>query len=857
MPGTNLTHDEARERAELVTIVDHYDVHLDLTRGDRTFATRTTVTFTSTSPGSSTFIDFIGPSVERIDLNGTSLDPARHFDGSRIALPAVAADNTLVVEATAEYTNSGQGLHRFVDPVDGEAYLYSQFEVADCHRMFTVFDQPDLKATYALTVTAPDHWQVVSNTPTPEPTPAGDGSATWAFPATRRISSYITALVAGPYDIVRDAVETRAGTIPLGIFCRRSLREYLDPEELFDITKRGFAFFEREFDQPYPFTKYDTLFCPEYNMGAMENAGCVTVAEVYVFRGRVTDRIVERRALTLLHELAHMWFGDLVTMRWWNDLWLNESFAEWASTACQAEATRWTDAWATFGTFEKEWAYRQDQQSTTHPVVAPIRDLHDVEVNFDGITYAKGAACLKQLVAFVGREPFMAGLRTYFAKHAWGNTTLADLLGELSATSGRDLTAWSTLWLETPGVNTLTPVVEVGDDGRLRRVTIEQASPDGVPLRPHRVAVGLYTLDGDTFHRTRRVELDVAGASSEVTGLAGDARPDVLVVNDDDLTYAKVRFDANSLQNILAHPTGFADALPRMTVATALWDMVRHAELPAETFVDYVLALVDGLHDSTLLTVLLTRLMDSVLAAVPLSVLTYADPAHRDELRRRTLARLEELTRSADGASDAQLQLATAWLEMLAPGDDTAYARSLLDGTETLPGLQLDNDMRWRLLTALAACGSADEAEVEAENARDNTATGRELAAQALAARPTPEAKAEAWRRAIEEDGLSNAVVAHIGLGFSRHGVEHILQEYVDPYHAVIEQVWTERPLAMAEAVVKLFYPQTLADERLLTATQGWLDTHPEAPAALVRLVSEKRDGVARALAAQAKDARR
>ena len=384
MPGTNLTRAEAATRAELLH-VDTYVVDLDLTTSESTFATTSTIRFTCTSSGAETFVDFVGGTVQEIVVNGTSLDPAEHYADSRVRIPDLLADNEVTIRATGSYTNTGEGLHRFVDPVDGEVYLYSQFEVPDCRRMFPVFEQPDLKASYQFTVTAPEHWQVISNAPTPTPEPVRAGVARWAFPDTERFSSYISALVAGPYAVVRDSVTTRAGEIPLGIFCRRSLVDYLDHENLFSLTKTGFAWFEEEFDQAYPFTKYDQLFVPEYNGGAMENVGCVTFHETYVFRSRPTEAIVERRALTLLHELAHMWFGDLVTMKWWNDLWLNESFAEWASTAAQAEATQWSDAWTTFAAYEKDWAYRQDQLSSTHPIVADIKDLEDVLVNFDGV----------------------------------------------------------------------------------------------------------------------------------------------------------------------------------------------------------------------------------------------------------------------------------------------------------------------------------------------------------------------------------------------------------------------------------------------------------------------------------------
>src|SRR5690349_3306492 len=462
VPGQNLTREEAATRADLLT-VHSYDVVLDLATGPTTFTTRSTVRFDAAA-GAETFIDFVGESVESITLNGASLDPATQWVDSRIALPGLAAENELVVEATGLYTNTGEGMHRFVDPVDGEVYLYSQFEVPDSRRVFAVFEQPDLKATFAFTVTAPEPWKVVSNSPTPEPKKHGDGTATWRFEATPRISSYITALIAGPYEATFSELTSSSGrVIPLGVYGRKSLWQFLDADYIFDKTRQGFAYFEEKFDYAYPFAKYDQLFVPEFNAGAMENAGAVTFTETYVFRSKVTDAVKERRVVTILHELAHMWFGDLVTMKWWNDLWLNESFAEWASTIATAEATEWTEAWTTFNAMEKTWAYRQDQLPSTHPVVATINDLEDVLVSFDGITYAKGGSVLKQLVAWVGVDAFFQGVSAYFQKHAWGNTTLADLLAELETASGRDLSDWSGLWLETAGVNTLRPLIETDD----------------------------------------------------------------------------------------------------------------------------------------------------------------------------------------------------------------------------------------------------------------------------------------------------------------------------------------------------------------------------------------------------------
>ncbi|WP_030527433.1 aminopeptidase N [Phycicoccus jejuensis] len=849
MPGTNLTRDEAAARSALVS-VDTHDVVLDVASSEATFPTRSTIRFTCTQPGAETFLDFVGASVESITVNGTSLDPATHFADSRIRLTGLAEQNEVVVEATGRFTNTGEGLHRFVDPVDDEVYLYTQFEVPDSRRMYPVFEQPDLKAEFAFTVTAPAHWQVVSNSPTPQPQPAGEGTATWAFERTPRISSYITALVAGPYDVVRDTATTRGGEVPLGIFCRKSLTPYLDADNLFALTKKGFTFFEEEFDCAYPFAKYDQLFSPEYNMGAMENAGCVTIAEVYVFRSKVPEALVERRALTVLHELAHMWFGDLVTMRWWDDLWLNESFAEWASTTCQAEATEWVDAWTTFGTYEKDWAYRQDQLSTTHPIVAEINDLQDVEVNFDGITYAKGASVLKQLVAYVGRDAFREGLRTYFRKHAWGNTTLDDLLTELEATSGRDLRAWSRLWLETAGVNTLRPVVDVDEYGRITSAVVEQTFAEGYEtLRPHRLGIGLYEERDGELHRTDLLEVDVDGERTEVPALVGRQQPDLLLVNDDDLAYAKIRLDERSLATALAHPRGFTSSLPRALVLASAWDMTRDGEMGARRFADLVLASLPGESDSTLLRTLLMQLRTAVLS--------YTAPAHRDPMRAATRDRLWEIARAAAPGSDAQLQLVTAAAGLTSAGDDATTLRGLYEGTEVLDGLDVDFEMRWTLLTALAAAGASSEDEVAAELRREDTATARERAARTLAAVPTSEAKERAWRESVDETGRPNAIVDASGMGFARPGTPaELLAPFVERYHAMLDTVQQKGSHALVESVVAGFYPHPLVDAHLLEATQAWLDGNPDAPAALRRLVAENRDPVARALAAQERDAR-
>jgi len=669
----------------------------------------------------------------------------------------------------------------------------------------------------------------------------------WTFAPTPSISCYITALIAGPYDMVHDQVETRDGTVPLGILCRKSLTPHLDADKIFDVTKRGFTFYENEFDRAYPFTKYDQIFTPEYNMGAMENAGAVTYNEMYVFRAKVTEAIVERRGLTILHELAHMWFGNLVTMQWWNDLWLNESFAEWASTTCQAEATHWGTAWTTFATAEKSWAYQQDQLSSTHPIVADIRDLEDVEVNFDGITYAKGASVLKQLVAYVGREPFTAGIREYFSTHAWENTTLSNLLDHLVRASGRDLHAWSRLWLETAGVNTLRLAVTADDQDIITAAAITQTAVEAFPtLRPHTLAIGSYCVVGDHIERVNRIELDVAGERTEVPALVGQHRPDLLLVNDDDLAYAKIRLDERSMATILANPRGFTDSLPRALVLGAAWDMTRDAEMSARDFCDLVLNTLPGETDSTLLRVLLNQLQTAARL--------YVAPRHRDATLASLTAHLRELATSAIPGSDAQLQLVSAFASYAHRDEDVVWVRGLLEGTAVLTGLAIDTEMRWTLLTSLATAGAGAESEIEHERQQDNTATGRERAARALASIPTAAAKAKAWHKVIEAEGLPNQTVDAIAQGFVRAHDSALLAPYVEKYHAMLRTLWASRTHAIAESVVEGFYPVTLANRELVDASQFWLETNSDATAALRRVVSENRDGVTRALAAQQRD---
>ncbi len=846
MPGINLTRDEAAERARILDVAS-YDITLDLTTSEASFASTTVITFSCSEPGATTFVDLVDATVHEIALNGRPVELSSYAD-NRIVLSDLEADNELRVVADCRYSHSGEGLHRFVDPADKLVYLYTQFEVPDARRVFATFEQPDLKGVFTFHVTAPSRWQVVSNSPTPEPVPAGLGTSVWHFAPTKPISTYITALVAGDYAVVRDTYHGSRGDIPLGIFVRESLRPHLDAEDMFDVTKQGFAYFEDAFDMAYPFGKYDQLFVPEYNMGAMENAGCVTFRDEYIFRSRQTRAAYEGRANTILHEMAHMWFGDLVTMKWWDDLWLNESFAEWASHQASTQATQYNEAWTNFCNARKTWAYRQDQLPSTHPIAADNYDLSAVEVNFDGITYAKGASALRQLVAWVGEDEFFAGLRTYFDRHAFGNTELTDLLKALEETSGRDLGSWTKEWLQTSGVNTVRPVFEVDDQGRFTSFVIEQtANPEFPTIRRHRLAVGLYDLLEGKLVRRSSTEIDVSGDEIEVAELVGAQQPDLVLLNDGDLTYAKVRLDERSLASLVNNIDRFVESLPRALSWGAAWDMTRDAEMRASDWVELVLR---GLGVETDLFA-----VRSLVARTGQAVTLYTATDHRAAVADRWETGLLELVRAAENGSDHQL----AFVRGLAQAAHTAQAldllEGLLDGTQTLEGLTVDKDLRWELLNGLAREGRADDAAIDAELESDHTISGQESAAAARAAMPTAQAKQEAWSAAVERDDVPNETMRSIALNFCQPGQDDALRPYLQRYLEVAEHIWEERGVHHASTVLGYMFPVVIATQETLDTVDAWLSTST-ANAAARRLVSEGRDDVARALAAQQRDAR-
>ncbi|MFE9018852.1 aminopeptidase N [Streptomyces sp. NPDC007808] len=856
MPGENLSRDEARERAALLS-VDGYDVSLDVrsavgdrdagSEAPRTFRSVTTIRFRCAEPGATSFADLIAPSVTAVSLNGKDLDPSEVFDGSRIVLEDLAADNELTVDAQCAYSRTGEGLHRFVDPEDGEVYLYTQYEPADSRRVFAGFEQPDLKAPFRFEVRAPEGWTVWSNG-------AGElADGTWRFAETKPISTYITCVVAGPYHYVTDSYARTFddGTtleVPLGAMCRKALAPHFDAEDVFLVTKQGLDFFHDHFDYPYPFGKYDQAFVPEYNLGAMENPGMVTFREEFIFRGKVTRTSYEGRANVILHEMAHMWFGDLVTMVWWDDLWLKESFADFMGTFASVGATRFKDAWITFANRRKAWAYRADQLPSTHPITADIRDLQDAKLNFDGITYAKGASVLKQLVAYVGQDAFLEGARRYFKRHAYGNTRLGDLLSVLEETSGRDMSAWARSWLQTAGVNSLTPQVLLDPEGRVSELAVVQEAAESHPeLRPHRVAVGLYRRGaGGELARYARAEVDVDGPRTVVAELAGAEAPELVLVNDDDLTYCKTRFDETSLATLRVALGDLTDPLARALCWSALWNMTRDALLPAREFIGLVLEFAHRESDIGVL---------QMLHAWAESALTnYAAPKWRAQgaelLRRGTLDQLY----AAEHGSEHQLAMARFFARVTdEPGLE--LLTGLLDGTAAIEGLDVDQELRWVFLEPLAAHGVVDESALAAELARDDTATGRRHQVRCLAARPSEAVKAQAWAQVVESDALSNALVEATIAGFAQSNQRELLAPYAEKYFAAIERVWSERSIQIGMDVVRGLFPALQHSQATLDAADAWLAAHEDAAPALRRLVLEARDDLARGLRGQACDA--
>ena len=785
---TNLTRNDAQNRAQLISNV-RYDVHVDIT-GEDTFTTTSTIHFDSKA--GTTHFDLVAREFEAtLDGNTTgrelSLDDDTH---------------TLTVTSTEPYNRTGEGLHKFTDPVDGKDYLYTQFEPAMAMKVFACFDQPDLKATYTISVKAPERYTVILNEAA-DRADNGDGTATWTTTIDYPLSTYLIAICAGEFERVSDTYDAGDGrTIELGLYARASLIPHMDSERLFRQTKEGFDFYHANFGRKYPFgDKYDQVFCPEYNMGAMEHVGCVTYRDEYVFTSEPTPYRLERRNDTILHEMAHMWFGDLVTMQWWDDLWLNESFATWSAATAQTAIGEYADAWTTFASVEKAWAYSQDQLPTTHPIAADAPDIETAEQNFDGITYAKGASVLKQLQAYVGYEEFFAGVRKHFDNHAYGNATFADLLGALEDASGRDLSTWAEKWLRTTGPSTLR--AEIGDT-----FAVVQEDP-----RPHRVRVGLYSLHDDTVTRIKQVETDIDGERTEIPELAG-IEHDLALVNDDDLTYCIMVLDDEQQRFAVENIGKIEDTLARTLVWSSLWEATRDGRLPAREFVRLVAN--EASHETH------PSVQERLLAQATQAVRQYVDPAWQGE----GMDLLNDAFRGAEPAAIFDRALAR-----LTPTEETvAYFKGLLDTSD-------NQEIRWLAITNLIAAGALP---LEAANEeQDDTSEG---AISRLRARAVVD-KRWAWEKLVNDD-LTNLEARYLmdGLTFTDAGLEGLTDEYFRAAPALWDRLTNE----MAQRTLEGMYPRWDVTAGAVDKANALLNG--DAPAGLKRVIAEGQDRAARAV---------
>ena len=962
---TNLTRNEAQSRSQLLE-VESYSVHIDISNAetdDETYLSRTVVEFTAGSTGS-TFIDLIAASVSFVEINGQTLSPAEVFDGARVTFPVRAGRNALTIEAQARYSTSGEGLHRFTDPADGKVYLYTQYEPTDARRVFANFDQPDLKAEFSFSVTAPAHFQVLSNRPEADSGPAEPHRAeadtdavgdvvTHRFLPTLRQSSYITCITAGPYEGARDEwTDPNTGqTVQLGAWTRASLVDHLDASDIFSITKAGLEFFTAEFDYPYPWGKYDQIFVPEYNLGAMENPGLVTFTDSLIFRDKVTDANYESRANVILHEMAHMWFGDLVTMKWWDDLWLKESFADYMGGLALAEATRFTNGWVTFALRRKAWAYTQDLYPTTHPIVADIPDVEAAKLNFDGITYAKGASVLKQLVSFVGREAFFAGSRLYFKRFEYRNTELADFLDCLAeAAPDRDIAHWAGAWLGTSGVSELSLELTTSDasatdpaqgagsgvriassTGARLRATADAGDGQGVAavgmasgadaaggagtgggaearaprrrtgaekitaatitqadsargaalLRPHTIEIATLGRSGRAIVPLDTFRCEFSTASAEVEQLIGRSAGVITLLNYNDLDYARVRLDPASTETAITSVSRIIDPLSRALVWSALDNAVRDGLLPVQKYLTaYARSLGKESHAG-----IMAGLSQTALTCIDQWV---ADRNFDTAIGGLLGAALDALAAAKSG-SDAQLHLANLVLALTsrtarcsAGGSAVALGRSFASQVLAVPvgeeidrmypgapaeaaddgggaehsagalpfrGLINDHTLRWNALTALVCLGWADQTDIARETQSDPSSSGRLRAETASAALPLPIVKIRAWEVIREAGSLSNDVLSAVISGFIASSALPLIEGYVDEYFAGLLGFWTDNSIEIARRLVLGLYPRWSVDEEaVVEKTDAWLAAHDDAPAALRRLIIERRDDLARAI---------
>ncbi|MFO0933210.1 MAG: aminopeptidase N [Planctomycetota bacterium] len=834
----HLTKVEARKRKAQVGRVD-YALDLDLRAKSPTYRGKVTVDFDLVGAPEGLFLDFQGKRLLSATVNGEeAVLEIRKF---RVALPAAAlvkGRNTVVIEFENPFDKDGSGLHKATDPADGLEYVFSDCEPFNANRFFPCFDQPDLKATYAVTVTAPSDWVVVANGVETAREAADEGRARHRFARTARFSTYVIAVCAGPYKVFEDP----KARIPSRILVRQSMAAYADQDEVFELTRQGFDFFEAYFGIPYPYGKYDQVFVPDYNMGAMENVACVVHSDRLLFRHAATERERRNRAVTVLHEMAHMWFGDLVTMEWWDDLWLNESFATYLATLAMVKATRFTDGFEAFRQEEKRWAYWQDELPTTHPIATEVADTVDAFTNFDGITYGKGASVLKQLSFYVGEGAFRAGVAAYLRANAHGNARLADFLAAIGEAAGKDLGDWSKTWLRTSGVNGLVPHVRV-EDGKVREVRITQTpgNGDGV-LRPHRVKVAAFALGpgGDPF-LSRTADVTVEGAEGRADGLVGVESPAFLLVNHEDHAYAKAYLDPASLR----YATENLERLPTSFLRTEVWStvymMVRDGQAAPMAYVDLFLAKAGR------------ETNDKLLSALHRNVRSVLDLYLTDAQRATAVEAVRALAAQHLPLAPAGTDLQKVWFDVMSSTSETPAALdrllAFLDGKENVEGLVLDPERRWGLVTRLSAFGHPKAAAVlEREKLSDRSERAERAAFRARVASPDATSKSEVWVR-FKGDAGDRLDLLREGMGaFYWPHQRELLRPFAARFFDEVGAVAAEKDLHFGQAFVMNLFPGLLVERSTLEQSKAFLASRQDLPAHVRRGLLERQAEIERAL---------
>jgi len=829
-----LTQEDARRRAELVSRPE-YALQLDLTAKAERYQGAVTVTFEMAQAGA-TFLDCTSARLITVEVNGAAID-APDWNGYRLTLHGLRqGSNTVRIAYENEYNHGGDGFHQFIDPEDGEEYLYTNFEPYNAHWLFPCFDQPDIKGRYTLAVSAPSAWKLIANGREDTVERLDGNRRRITFARTRPFSTYLFALIAGPYEVFQDQWED----IPLGFYARKSLAPFVDVEELARVTKQGMEFYARFFDYGYPFEKYDQIFVPEFNAGAMENVGAVTHSERMVFRDPPTETDRLDRAEVILHELAHMWFGNLVTMRWWNDLWLNESFATYMSYLCMVDATRFKSSWQVFNAGMKNWAYTQDERVTTHPISGVVRDTDETFLNFDGITYGKGASAIKQLVAAIGVEGFREGMRRYFKRHEYGNTTLADWLDDLGAGAGRDLHPWAQAWLETASLNTISAHVERAGDW-IGSLELRQDAPDEHPtIRPHTLDIALVRNEGGAI-LIDSVPATIDSASERIEEAAGRPFPGLVFPNHNDHGFVKVALDERSIAFIHDNLNRIDDALLRQLIWHTLWTMVRDQQLKSTDFINLAAANVVAETDHGLVESILGRMSAAVSRYVPEDA--KAEAAHR--MFATAWGALEAVT-------DPDLKIIwgrTLFGVALNP-DDAVHACELADGVRTVEGFTVDQDMRWSAAASAVALDLNGAWErVERERARDRSDRGQRAYLRCEVSRPDGDGKEDAWQKFTEEKGYGSLHLTGAAMsGFHWWVQADLLEPYVDRYFKQLPNIFDTRDNEFAQRYFSNLFPGYRVEQSTLDQAQAILDAHGERIPTLRRQLMEAIDDLQRAI---------